>query len=114
TPVLCDQLEAPGALDRCLTFLRELRPESHRLDVEAADDPAGAAELERSAARYVAPADARARRGGPPAALAPHVAGTAAATHALLPLLASDAGVRLQLRTGVAAPRTRFGEREGG
>ena len=31
TPVLCDQLEAPGALDRCLTFLREVRPESHRL-----------------------------------------------------------------------------------
>src|ERR1039457_1184730 len=35
TPVLCDQLEAPGALARCLRFLREVRPESHRLDAEA-------------------------------------------------------------------------------
>ena len=35
TPVLCDQLEAPGALERCLAFLREMRPESHRLDIEA-------------------------------------------------------------------------------
>src|ERR1035437_5001509 len=34
TPVLCDQLEAPGALARCLSFLREVRPESHRLDEE--------------------------------------------------------------------------------
>src|SRR6202522_3127056 len=34
TPVLCDQLEAPGAMERCLRFLREVRPESHRLDVK--------------------------------------------------------------------------------
>ena len=26
TPVLADQLEAPGALERCLAFLREVRP----------------------------------------------------------------------------------------
>ena len=41
TPVLCDQLEAPGALERCLAFLREVRPESHRLDIEAEDDAGG-------------------------------------------------------------------------
>ena len=29
TPVLADQLEAPGALERCLAFLREVRPASH-------------------------------------------------------------------------------------
>ena len=29
TPVLCDQLEAPGVAERCLAFLREIRPESH-------------------------------------------------------------------------------------
>src|SRR5438270_4981192 len=34
TPVLCDQLEAPGALERCLHFLREVRPQSHMRDVE--------------------------------------------------------------------------------
>src|ERR671934_1058074 len=32
TPVLADQLEAPGALQRCLAFLREVRPASHALD----------------------------------------------------------------------------------
>ena len=35
TPVLCDQLEAPGAIGRCIEFLEQIRPESHRLDVEA-------------------------------------------------------------------------------
>src|SRR6201992_2758386 len=34
TPVLCDQLEAPGAIERCIRFLKEIRPESHRLDTE--------------------------------------------------------------------------------
>src|SRR5436305_2798920 len=34
TPVLCDQLEAPGAIQRCVRFLRDVRPESHRLDIE--------------------------------------------------------------------------------
>ncbi len=34
TPVLCDQLEAPGALDRCVDFLREIRAETHRLEIE--------------------------------------------------------------------------------
>src|SRR5437660_8680096 len=33
TPVLCDQLEAPGALERCRAFLRDIRPESHARDV---------------------------------------------------------------------------------
>src|SRR5205085_7548238 len=51
TPVLADQLEAPGALDRCLAFLREVRPESHRIDL--AEQPAELhAALERSAAEY--------------------------------------------------------------
>ena len=39
---------------------------------------------------------------------------TSAATHALLPLLATDAGLRLQLATGMAAHLRRFGDWEGG
>ena len=113
TPVLCDQLEAPGALDRCLAFLRELRPESHRLDIETADGPV-AAVLERGAAAYAAAADALAARGALVAAFAPHAAWTSAATHPVLPLLATSTGVRLQLRAGIAAHRARFGEWEGG
>ncbi|MGZ8633620.1 MAG: hypothetical protein ACXWZZ_07165, partial [Solirubrobacteraceae bacterium] len=108
TPVLCDQLEAPGALERCRAFLRDVRPASHALDVEAAADPAVAAELERAAGEYAAalerlPEDLL-------AALAPFAAWTSAATHALLPLLATDAGVRLQVRTGVEAHRARCGD----
>jgi 1,4-alpha-glucan branching enzyme len=113
TPVLCDQLEAPGALDRCRAFLRELRPQSHRLDLEAADAGVVAA-LEHSAARYVWAAGALERRGDLLAAFAPHVSWTSAATHPVLPLLATGEGLRLQLRTGVAAHRKRFGEWGGG
>ena len=112
TPVLCDQLEAPGALDRCLAFLREIRPESHRLDLEA--DPSLAPALERSAAAYAAAAAALERRGDLVAAFHEHAAWTSAATHAILPLLATGTGVRLQLRTGIAAHRARFGDWDGG
>jgi 1,4-alpha-glucan branching enzyme len=113
TPVLADQLEAPGALERCRTFLREVRAETHRRDI-AAHGGAVADALERSAARYAAAADALERRGDLLRAFAPHVSWTSTATHATLPLLATDAGVRLQLQAGIAAHRARFGGWEGG
>jgi 1,4-alpha-glucan branching enzyme len=113
TPVLADQLEAPGALERCLRFLREMRAETHRRDIAPAT-PEVAAVLERSAQRYERAADALERRGDLLRAFAPHVTWTSAATHALLPLLATDAGVRLQLETGIAAHRARFGAWHGG
>jgi 1,4-alpha-glucan branching enzyme len=108
TPVLCDQLEASRAIERCRAFLREVRPASHALDVEAAVDDAVAAELERAAGDYAAaaarlPDDLL-------GAFAPYAAWTSAATHPVLPLLATDAGVRLQVRTGVDAHRARFGD----
>jgi 1,4-alpha-glucan branching enzyme len=108
TPVLCDQLEAPGAIECCRAFLRDVRPAAHALDIEAADDSAVAAELERAAGDYAAaverlPADLL-------GALRPHAAWTSAATHAILPLLATDAGVRLQVRTGIESHRVRFGD----
>ncbi len=108
TPVLCDQLEAPGAIERCRAFLREVRPAAYALDVEATGDAAVAAELERAAGEYAVAAERL------PAdllgALAPYAAWTSAATHAILPLLATDAGVRLQVRTGIEAHRARFGD----
>jgi 1,4-alpha-glucan branching enzyme len=121
TPVLADQLEAPGALERGLGFLETIRPESHRLDIEelrAAGEDALAAELERSAAEYAT----RARHleqlmvggGGLLAALAPYASWTSSATHAILPLVATDAGAVLQVQTGVAAHRRRFGGSHGG
>ena len=108
TPVLCDQLAAPGALERCRAFLRDVRPESHRLDI--AEQPAELRPvLERSAADYERAAD---RLDGLDlmAALAPHAAWTSSATHAVLPLVATDAGVRLQVATGIAGHRARFGD----
>ncbi|HEX8159648.1 MAG TPA: 1,4-alpha-glucan branching protein domain-containing protein [Solirubrobacteraceae bacterium] len=107
TPVLCDQLEAPGALRRCEEFLAGVRVESHRRDIEAAaGQPAVIAALEHSAANYER---ARERlRGDLLAALGRHAAWTAPATHPVLPLLATDAGVRLQLRVGIEAHQRRF------
>jgi 1,4-alpha-glucan branching enzyme len=118
TPVLCDQLEAPGTQARCLEFLRGIRPESHRRDAAALRD-AGSdrllAELERSAAEYAAAADRlEVLPAGLLGAFAPFVSWTSSATHAVLPLLASDAAVALQVQTGVASHRRRFGEWAGG
>jgi 1,4-alpha-glucan branching enzyme len=112
TPVLGDQLEAPGALARCLAFLREIRPASHALDRPAAT-PAEAAALDHSAAAYARAAEALAR-GGLPERMARHASWTSSATHAVLPLLATDEGIRLQLATGIAAHRVRSGTWGGG
>ncbi len=114
TPVLCDQLEAPGGPARCDTFLAEIRTETHRRDIAAATDPAVRAELERSAAEYEHARQRLAQRGDLLAALGRHASWTSTATHAVLPLLATDAGVRLQLHTGIAAHRERFGAWDGG
>jgi 1,4-alpha-glucan branching enzyme len=118
TPVLCDQLEAPGAPARCLSFLREVRPESHRLDAvefrRRGEDRLAAA-VQRSAAEYEAAADQLESLGdGLATALGAHCTWTSAATHAVLPLLATDAGVALQVQTGVASHRRRFGDWAGG
>ncbi|HEX3802853.1 MAG TPA: 1,4-alpha-glucan branching protein domain-containing protein [Solirubrobacteraceae bacterium] len=120
TPVLCDQLEAPGALERCVAFLREIRPESHRLDIEelnAAGESNAVAELERSADEYAAAADRLerlVREGGLVRALGRHATWTSAASHAILPLLALDDAVDLQLQVGIDSYRHRFGDWGGG
>ncbi|MHB8690594.1 MAG: 1,4-alpha-glucan branching protein domain-containing protein [Solirubrobacteraceae bacterium] len=112
TPVLCDQLEAPGAIERCVEFLKTVRPASHRLDIaEFAGEPALVAELERSDAQYAARAGRLAQLGGDGLlqALGAHASWTSSATHAVLPLLCTEAGIELQLATGIAAHRRRFG-----
>lgn len=114
TPVCADQLESVQAMERCAAFLRDVRPASHRLDVEAfeeAGEPELAAEMERAAGQYSEALGELERSGGDVLArLAPHVAWTSSATHAILPLLATDAGIRLQVRTGVDSHRRRFGD----
>jgi 1,4-alpha-glucan branching enzyme len=114
TPVLCDQLEAPGVTERCIQFLREVRAESHRLDIEELrDQPPLVAELERSAAEYAAAAD-QLESTDLVTGLGEHASWTSAATHAVLPLLASDAGISLQVHAGVDSHRRRFGAWGGG
>lgn len=121
TPVLCDQLESAGALERCLTFLRTIRPESHRLDLEAlagAGERAAAAALERSALDYAHAADRleqlQQEESGLLAALGAHAAWTSAATHPILPLLALRETIDLQLRVGIDSHRRRLDGWTGG
>lgn len=126
TPVLCDQLEAlPGeAGERLLSYLCGTRLAVHEEDaagLERGEDPALAGEVRRAAGEYADAADALERRGcdllgrlADVAASGPVELWTSAATHALLPLLATDAGVALQLATGIASHRRRFGGWDGG
>ena len=115
TPVLCDQFEAMrgDAGERYLTFLRDVRAPIHEEDARFLE-PDLAAEIGRAAGDY-AYDDARVRDlVGAFAALGRVERWTSAATHAVLPLLATDAGLRLQLGTGIASHERRFGHFGGG
>ncbi len=115
TPVLADQLEVADLGARFDTFVTEVRRRTHAADIETAASPAEAEALRHSLASYEAAAERmRALGGDLLGALAPHVAWTSSATHAVLPLLATDAGVRLQLQAGIDSHRRRFGEWRGG
>jgi 1,4-alpha-glucan branching enzyme len=118
TPVLCDQLEAPGVPERFRAFITEMRRTTHALDAEGSRTTGRgdlADEIERAAGDYErALAQFDAIGGDLVGALAPHAAWTSSATHAVLPLLATTAGVRLQLLAGIDAHRERFGSWGGG
>jgi 1,4-alpha-glucan branching enzyme len=113
TPVLCDQLEAPGISERFAAFVHEVRGWTHEEDaagLRAAGHETLALELERSWGDYTRALDSLQRRGGDLlGALAPHAQWTSSATHAILPLLATDVGARMQVQTGVSSHRRRFG-----
>jgi len=112
TPVLCDQLSAPGVPERLTRFLRDVRRDTHARDVDGcrrSGHERWARELERAAGDYErALARVEQLDGDLLSAFAPFAGWTSAATHAVLPLLATDAGVRLQLERGIAAHRARF------
>ncbi|HEV7162059.1 MAG TPA: 1,4-alpha-glucan branching protein domain-containing protein [Solirubrobacteraceae bacterium] len=114
TPVLCDQLEAPRIAERFGEFVLGTRQETHREDaagLRAGGHEQLARELERSWGEYRTALDRFEACGGQLlGALGRHAQWTSAATHAVLPLLASDAGVHLQVSSGVQAHRRRFGE----
>jgi 1,4-alpha-glucan branching enzyme len=118
TPVLCDQLQAPGIAERFQRFVGEVRRSTHEEDaagLRAGGHDGLARELERSWQDYVRASESLSRRTGDLlAAFAPHAQWTSSATHAVLPLLATDTGVRMQVRSGVDAHRRRFGDWRGG
>jgi 1,4-alpha-glucan branching enzyme len=111
TPVLADQLEVPGLATRFAKFVEEVRRDSHERDargLRAGGHEALALELERSWHDYeLALASLRERDGDLLGSFARHAAWTSSATHAILPLLASDAGVHLQLQSAIRSHRRR-------
>ncbi len=122
TPVLCDQLQAPGIGERFERFVGEVRRHTHEEDAKglrAAGHESLAREVERSWGDYERSLERF--LASPPAgcggdllrALAPYAQWTSSATHAVLPLLATDAGVRAQVQTGVESHRACFASETG-
>ncbi len=115
TPVLADQLEDEGAAGRLREFLVEWRvgaAEADLAEVPAECRPACEAEL----ARYSRALELLDAAGGDPLAPFQRAVGegrvalaASAATHAVLPLLATREGLRLQLDAGIRSHRRRFG-----
>jgi len=122
TPVLCDQLETltGDAGDRFRAFLRDTRSVVHDLDAEALESegkPELAGELRRAAGDYTRADTAFEALGGDLMGALRQLGvelWTSTATHALLPLLATDPGRRLQVGAGVASHERRFGGWGGG
>jgi 1,4-alpha-glucan branching enzyme len=127
TPVLCDQLEALGGPpgDRFLDYLGVVKERIHAEDavaLEATGQYPAAAELRRAVGDYRRAGERFERlgrdvlgafRATPNGADGPAL-WTSAATHPVLPLLATRAGRRLQVELGVASHERRFGEWTGG
>jgi len=115
TPVLADQLEDRGARERLRDFLVQWRigaAEADARDVPAECRDACEAEL----GRYRHSLELLDDAGGDPlrpfqeAAQGGRIAlAASAATHAVLPLLATREGLRLQLDAGIRSHRRRFG-----
>jgi 1,4-alpha-glucan branching enzyme len=123
TPVLCDQLDAMrgDAGERYVRFLREVRAPIHAEDaagLDATGEPKLAAEVRRAADDYARAERSFDDRGRDLVSALGALGGvelwTSAATHGLLPLMATDAGLRLQVATGTAAHLERFGGWGGG
>jgi 1,4-alpha-glucan branching enzyme len=124
TPVLADQLVLPEVGERLLRFLRETRADCHRLDTEGlerAGDSRAADALRQSARDYERAAERFEQLGRDLVGVLRRLREVgaielwaSAASHAVLPLLATEAGIRLQAQTGIDSHRLRFGHWSGG
>jgi 1,4-alpha-glucan branching enzyme len=117
TPVLCDQLQAPGVAERFASFVGEVRRHTHDEDARGLREGGHetlAREVERSWGDYERSLERFTERGADLVrAFAPYAQWTSSATHAVLPLLATDVGVRTQIQAGVEAHRARFASEAG-
>ncbi|HEV2791626.1 MAG TPA: 1,4-alpha-glucan branching protein domain-containing protein [Solirubrobacterales bacterium] len=115
TPVLADQLEDPGAAERLRRFLVEWRIGAAEADLpQVPAECRAACEGERQ--RYGRALELLDAAGGDPlvpfrrAAAEGRIAlAASSATHAVLPMLATRQGLRLQLGAGIRSHRRRFG-----
>ncbi len=119
TPVLADQLEASGVPERLAEFVRRYRIGSAEADVDDVEEPCRDA-CRAEAERYRAALARLESLDGDLLALfsEPAAAGrvelmASAASHAVLPLVATLAGRRLQVDAGLRSHRRRFGEPAG-
>jgi 1,4-alpha-glucan branching enzyme len=114
TPVLADQLEDEGTARRLREFLREWRIGAAEVDMGEVPPECRAA-CEGELERYRRALELLEGAGGDPlepfrrAASRGVALATSAATHAVLPLLATREGLRLQLDAGIRSHRRRFG-----
>jgi len=120
TPVLADQLEAEGVAERLRAFVGEYRVGSCEADARDFDEPALRDACLAESGRYRGALERLEALGDDLLAIfrEPEREGrvelaTSAATHAVLPLIATVAGRRLQLETGLRSHRRRFGEPAG-
>jgi 1,4-alpha-glucan branching enzyme len=125
TPVLCDQFETLRGHSggRFASFLDGVRAEIHAEDAAGLDSHGAhdlAAEVRRAAGDYSSAAHTFGSIGGDLMGELRELAAsgvelwTGAATHAVLPLVATDAGLRLQVGGGVASHEQRFETWSGG
>jgi 1,4-alpha-glucan branching enzyme len=115
TPVLADQLEAAGVAERLRTFVREHRLRACEAEAETLGAPLAAACLSE-AARYRRGLDRLERLGDDLLAIFREPSGAgrieliaSAASHPVLPLVATLAVRRLQVDAGLRSHRRRFG-----
>jgi 1,4-alpha-glucan branching enzyme len=115
TPVLADQLEDAGTRERLRRFLVDWRIGAAEADMDEVPEECRSA-CEAELRRYRRALELLDQAGGDP--LAPFQAAAAegrvalagsSATHAVLPLLATREGLRLQLDAGIRSHRRRFG-----
>ena len=119
TPVLADQLEAPGVPERLEAFIQEYRLGVAEAELAAAGpefQPAARSQVER----YRSALELLGEVGGSPleAFARPVREGrldllASSATHAVLPLLATRRGLEMQIRAGIRSHEKRFGRAAG-